>query len=213
MSLRKILERMIRPFVTEKAKDAVKPPPRPPQPVRRLQPARGPAEPLPEWPEEPRRGPAVPPALQGSPAGAPDDANGLDLDDVYRRARIPAAPFTAEQALKALSILPEEWEIETKKQSLRGLLQPTGKGTVEAVATDAERKIQALADWGDEMSKQVEALAASAENKIGDLQRQIAEQRRSIEAARERERQIRAQCEAELDRLQMVLQVLGTDRR
>jgi len=166
--------------------------------------------------------PAVPPSPIVSLPARPgpvlvEDENGrIALAALYARAAIPAAPFTAEQALETLSSLPVELPLETRRQALKGVLQAMGKTlgtTPEAVVEDARRKVGALEAAIEGIGRQVATFSVAAESEIAALQEQILERRKAIEAARENERELSGKCRAEADRLAVVLQFFGAEKR
>jgi hypothetical protein len=229
MSFRDTFWRILGPFVTDtKRPTPTRKPARPGSADRPAVSASTPQrawtpEPVPpspaEWPqgsagttpppaEDPWQGATAPPSTSSSAdtSAGPDP---LDLTEVYRSAGVPEAPFTAERALSTLATLPPDWPLARQGQALQGLLQPLGRATVEAVARDAEHKINALAAWTDEISKKAADLAVATAAVISDLERQITIQRQAIEAAQARAREISGQCQAEAARLAVVSRVLG----
>jgi len=156
------------------------------------------------------------PATAAPAHEAPAVAAAPDFAAIYQDAEIAAAPITAEQALNTLAALPPGVPQDAQRQALKALLQSMGKAlgtSAQAVAEDAARKIAALTAHVNENAQEEAAFSAAVEQEIGELQERIAEKRRSIEATRIHERQIKQTCEEEANRLRIVLQVLGGDKR
>jgi hypothetical protein len=137
-----------------------------------------------------------------------------DFGPIYQQSGLPAAPFTAEQMLEMLASLPSELPLDTRRQTVRVTLNAMGKSigaTPETIVADASRKLAALTAYLDHLTQQTTDFASSAELKIAALQAQIEEKRKAVEAAKQKQTQMRQLCDAESDRLDDVLEFFSLD--
>jgi hypothetical protein len=113
-----------------------------------------------------------------------------------------------------LNSLPAELPLETKRQTVKVTLNAMGKtigANPETIVADASRKLAALTSYLDNLTKQTTDFAATAELEIAALQAQIAEKRTAIEAAQQKQAQMRQACDAESHRLDDVLEFFSLD--
>jgi hypothetical protein len=137
-----------------------------------------------------------------------------DFGPIYQQSGLPPAPFTAEQMLEMLASLPPELPLDTKRQTVKVTLNSMGKtigATPETIVADASRKLAALAAYMDHLTKETTDSAAAAQQEIAALQAQIEEKRRAIEAAQQKQAQMRQLCDTESDRLDDVLEFFSLD--
>ena len=137
-----------------------------------------------------------------------------DFSPIYQQSGLPPAPFTAEQMLEMLASLPPELPLDTKRQTVKVTLNAMGKSigaTPETIVADASRKLAALSAYIDHLTQETANSAATAQQEIALLQAQIEEHRRAIEAAQQKQAQMRQLCDAESDRLDDVLEFFSLD--
>jgi hypothetical protein len=133
---------------------------------------------------------------------------------IYGAAKLPPAPFAAEQMLDMLTSLPAELPLDTKRQTVKVTLGALGKtmgATPETIVADASRKMAALAAYVEHLSKRTDGFVADGEREIAALQAQIEEKRRAIANARQEVTRAAQMCNAESDRLDDVLEFFSLD--
>lgn len=137
-----------------------------------------------------------------------------DFSPIYQQSGLPAAPFTAEQMLDMLASLPVELPLDTKRQTVKVTLNTMGRTigvTPETIVADASRKLAALTAYLDHLTHQTTDFATTAELEIAGLQAQIEEKRKAVDAAKQKQAQMRQLCDAESDRLDDVLEFFSLD--
>jgi len=148
-------------------------------------------------------------------AAAVSTADGsVNFGELYQRAGLPAAPFTAEQMLDMLTSLPIDLALEAKRQTVKATMNAMGKAigaTPETIVTDASRKVAALSAYVDAMSKQSAEFTARSEMEIATLQAQIADKRKAIDTAKGQLQRVTTTCKTEADRLDEVLEFFSLD--
>lgn len=135
-------------------------------------------------------------------------------DAVYKAAKLPTAPFTAEQMLDMLASLPKELPLDTRRQTVNVTFGALGKSmgaTPETVVADASRKMAALAAYEEYLKKRTEEFAESGEAEIQKLQEQVEARRKAIFDARAQLQATSQMCAAETDRLDDVLEFFSLD--
>ena len=146
---------------------------------------------------------------------APTTADGTtDFAAIYQAAALPPAPFSAEQMLDMLGSLPSELPLDTKRQTVRVTLQALGKASgasPEPVVADASRTLAALLSYADNIGAHSREMLTTTESEITELQAQIEEKRKAIQAAKLQLAQITQACETESDRLDDVLEFFSLD--
>jgi len=138
----------------------------------------------------------------------------VNFGELYQRAGLPAAPFTAEQMLDMLTSLPADLPLEAKRQTVKATMNAMGKAigaTAETIVTDASRKVAALSAYVDAMTRQSADFTARSEMEIATLQAQIAEKRKAIDTAKGQLQRVTATCNAEAERLDDVLEFFSLD--
>ena len=141
-------------------------------------------------------------------------AGDVDLTALYAHARVPAAPFTAEQTLDMLTSLPKELPLETRRQTVKATLAAMGKAigaTQETIVADASRKMAALTTYVDSLQGQCDEFNTATAAEIAALQAQIAEKQHAIETNRRQHEQIIQTCHATAEHLDEVLEFFSLD--
>ena len=151
-----------------------------------------------------------------SPSGAsPSEAGkALDAPAIYAAAKLPAAPFSAEQMLDMLASLPSELPLETRRQTVKVTLSALGKtmgASPETIVADASRKVAALAAYSEHLTKRTNEFSQSGEKEIEGLQSQIEAKRKALQDARHQLAQSTEKCRQEADRLDDVLEFFSLD--
>lgn len=140
--------------------------------------------------------------------------NALDAPAIYAAAKLPAAPFSAEQMLDMLASLPQELPLETRRQTVKVTLSALGKtmgASPETIVADASRKMAALASYVDHLTKRTGEFSQSSEKEIEGLQAQIEAKRKALQDAKHQLAQSTEKCRAEGDRLEDVLEFFSLD--
>lgn len=138
----------------------------------------------------------------------------LNSAAIYSAAKLPPAPFAAEQMLDMLASLPAELPLDTKRQTVKVTLGALGKtvgATPETIVADASRKMAALAAYVEHLSKRTDGFVADGEREIAALQTQIEEKRKAISNARQELTRASQLCDAESERLDDVLEFFSLD--
>jgi hypothetical protein len=138
----------------------------------------------------------------------------IDFAALYAHANLPAAPFSAEQAREMVASLPANLPLDVKRQTVQVMVGSLGKAigaTQETIVADASRKLAALSSYADNFAQQATDFTAAAEFEIDALLKQVEEKRQAITAAKDRQSQIQAICDAEADRLDDVLEFFSLD--
>jgi hypothetical protein len=140
---------------------------------------------------------------------SPVDADGLvNFERLYQIAGVPIVPFTAEQALDMLHNMPAGVSEDSRQQIINVTLAALGKsvgGTPEAIVVDATRKQAALKDFRRTRGDQLVELTSAAENRMADLQREIAKSQAIIDKAKHQYETLAAGCQTEEARLDTVV--------
>lgn len=143
----------------------------------------------------------------------PDGA--VQFGVIYALAKLPTAPFTAENVLEVLASLPAELPIEAQRTTVKvtlGAMAKTSGASMESVVADASRKLAALTSYAESFAKQAEDYAKLSEQEIARLEEQIATRRKAVEDAKSRAAAVVAACTAESDRLDDVLEFFSLDQ-
>ena len=145
---------------------------------------------------------------------APGDGGTVDFAEIYRAARLPAAPFSAEQTLEMIGKLPDNLPLDVKRQSVGVMIQAMGGAigaSAETIVADASRKLAALAAYSADVQKTTVDYAGKAEAEIARLTEEIERHRTTILEARHREASTVRSCELESDRLDDILEFFSLD--
>jgi hypothetical protein len=133
---------------------------------------------------------------------------------IYRAAKLPDAPFSAEKMLEMLANLPPDVSLEIKRQMVKVTLGALGQSvgaTPENIVADASRKLAALTAFAENYGKQSTLAVERMEKEIGELQKQIETKKAAIESAKTKSAQLTKSCEAESNRLDDVLEFFSLD--
>jgi hypothetical protein len=155
--------------------------------------------------------------LRGSAAQAaaePEDR--VDFQVIYRKAGLPASPFTAEETLAMLASLSPELTPHTRKHTVLVTLGAIGKAigaTPETICADGARKVAALTSKIERTNAETQELTATSDRDIAALKAQIAEKQAAVEAARQRQTLIVDSCKSESARISELLDFFGYKER
>ena len=140
---------------------------------------------------------------------SPVDADGLiNFEVLYTQAGVLTVPFTAEQALDMLSHMPAEVSEEARQQVINVTLAALGRsvgGTPEAIVADATRKQAALQKFRQTRGDQLVELTSTAEERIVDLQGEIAKSQAIIEKAKRQYQILSDACAAQETQMDKVV--------
>ncbi|RYG70306.1 hypothetical protein EON80_08190 [bacterium] len=142
------------------------------------------------------------------------NGNQLDFSAIYQAAKLPLPAFGAEQILEAINGLPADLPLETRRATVRSLLNSLGKSlgaTPESVVADASRKLAALNSFAGYMERKTSESVSVFEREIADFESQIEARRAGIEAARSELAKVTRGCESESDKLDDVLEFFSLD--
>ena len=148
----------------------------------------------------------VPPLVQGD--------GSVKFAAIYESAKLPAAPFSAEQIMEMFGALPTELPLESRRQMIKVSIHAMGRSigaTPENIVADASRKLAALAAYTDHLASQTNELVSHSEQKIALLQQQVDETRKSIETAQLKLTSETSLCVTESHRLDEVLEFFTLD--
>lgn len=143
-----------------------------------------------------------------------DNAGAPDCAAIYAAAKLPVSDFGAEQMLEMLATLPADLSLETRRTTVRVMLQALGQRagtTPQSIVTDASRKMAALAAYSEFAQQRAGEIAAQTETEIASMEQQIADKRKSIEAIKQQAINTMAKCTAESGRLDDVLEFFSLD--
>lgn len=143
-----------------------------------------------------------------APGGQPD------FEKIYASANLPAATFSAEQALELISSLPSDLPLEVKRKTVNVSISSMGKAlgvTSESVVADASRKLAALASYSEALSMKTTEYVAATQLQIAAMEADIAAKKKGIEEAKRLHEQAIATCNTEADRLDDVLEFFSLD--
>lgn len=154
------------------------------------------------------------PNLQDVKVEAQVGASPLAPQAIYEAAKLPPAPFSAEQMLEMLAGLPQEIPLETKRQTVKVTLNMLGKtmgASPETIVADASRKMAALKSYVEHLQKRTDEYAKSGEAEIAALQKQIEAKRQAIDDAKASLTTATQSCVQEAHRLDDVLEFFSLD--
>jgi hypothetical protein len=110
--------------------------------------------------------------------------------------------------LEMLSRLPAELSLEQKQMTVLATLEAMGReigATPDNIVADARKKIAALDDYVDGVTKETADFVNTTATEINLLQSQIEAKRKGIEEAQHRQVQATEMCRTEAGRLDGVL--------
>ncbi len=148
----------------------------------------------------------VPPLVQ------PDGS--VKFAAIYEAASLPTVPFSSEQILEMFAALPADLPLEIRRQMVKVSINAMGRSigaTPENIVADASRKLAALAAYTDHLTKTTNEYVSLSQQKIALLEEQIAETRKSIEAAQLKHAKETEICVTESHRLDEVLEFFSLD--
>ena len=137
-----------------------------------------------------------------------------DFAQIYTQAGVPIVPFGSNEVLEVIHSLPADLPIELKRKAVQSTLSAMGKAMgvgTESVVSDASRKLAALVSFADNINLRAEEFAMATEAKIAELESQIAAHKRTIEENKAMLASTIAECEAESDRIDDVLEFFTLD--
>ena len=138
----------------------------------------------------------------------------VDFSAVYKKAGVGTPAYTAEQMLELLASLPKELPMETRRQTVKVTLNSLGKtlgASPETIVADATRKLAALDSFVDAVTRHTAEYITTAQVEIASLEAKIAERRKGIEAAQQRQGSATEQCVRESARLDDLLEFFSLD--
>lgn len=138
----------------------------------------------------------------------------VNFADIYQRENLPAAAFTADQALDMLHSLPADLPLETKRQTFQVMLNAMGKSmgvTIETIVADASRKLAAITTYAEDLSSHTNEYVKSTEAQIAQMEADIERKKRDIEQTRGLLDSAVKSCQAESDRLDDILEFFSMD--
>lgn len=138
----------------------------------------------------------------------------VDFHEIYTNAKLPACPFTAEQALDMIQALPADLPLDAKRATVRVTMSAMGQATgvsAESVVTDASRKLAALASYADGLMRRTNDFVAASQIEISQLEEKIREHRRTIDETKSLLEKAVASCNRESDRLDDILEFFSLD--
>lgn len=148
----------------------------------------------------------VPPLVQAD--------GSVKFSAIYEAANLPAVPFSSEQIMEMFAALPAELPLDARRQMVKVSINAMGRSigaTPENIVADASRKLAALAAYTDHLSKTTNEYVSLSQQKIALLEQQIAETRKSIEAAQLKQTRETEICVTESHRLDEVLEFFSLD--
>ena len=155
-----------------------------------------------------RFSPAPPPPAPAE-TESPVDADGLvNFDVLYAQAGVPAAPFSADQALDMLGHMPAGVSEEARQQVINVTLAALGRsvgGTPEAIVLDATRKQAALQAFRRTRGDQLVELTSAAQGRMADLQKEMEKSQAIMEKAKQQYQTLTDACQAQEARLDTVV--------
>jgi hypothetical protein len=138
----------------------------------------------------------------------------MDFTSIYQRAGLALSPFTAEQTIDMIASLPAELPLDTRRQTVRVMINAMGKSigaTPETVVADASTKLAALSAYAESVGRQTSGMQKTAEDDIAVLQAQIEEKRNAMLEAQQLQVQVTTICQTEAHRLEEVLEFFSLD--
>ena len=148
----------------------------------------------------------VPPLVQ------PDGS--VSFTAIYQAANLPAVPFSSEQIMEMFAALPAELPLDSRRQMVKVSINAMGRSigaTPENIVADASRKLAALAAYTDHLKQTTDDYVSLSQQKIALLEQQIAETRKSIEAAQLKQTRETEICVTKSHRLDEVLEFFSLD--
>jgi hypothetical protein len=133
---------------------------------------------------------------------------------IYEAAKLPAVPFSSEQIMEMFAALPADLPLDMRRRMIKVSIDAMGRSigaTPENIVADASRKLAALAAYTDHLTQTTNDYVSLSQQKISLLEAQIAETRRSIDAAQQKLASETDHCVRESHRLDEVLEFFSLD--
>ena len=138
----------------------------------------------------------------------------VNFDSIYKMAKLPDSPLTAEQVLELLASFPPDLPMETRRMTLKVTIGAMGKSTgasQESVVADTSRKLAALSAFHDSYGAQADKYCTLSQTEIQNLEAQIATKKSAMADAVAKKKMVTDACTAESDRLDDVLEFFSLD--
>jgi uncharacterized coiled-coil protein SlyX len=138
----------------------------------------------------------------------------VDVQAIYAGAKLPAVAFGAEQTRELLSKLPPGLSLDMQRQMVAATLTTMGAtmgASAETIVADASRKLAALAAYVTDLQKVTSERVSYAQAEIEALEARIAEQKSIIASTQQQLTTAQAQCEAEADKIDDILEFFSLD--
>lgn len=138
----------------------------------------------------------------------------VDVQAIYAGAKLPTVTFGAEQTRELLSKLPNGLSLDMQRQMVAATLTTMGAtmgASAETIVADASRKLAALASYIEDLRKVTTERMSYAQAEIEALQARITEQQGIIASTQQQLTTAQAQCEAEADKIDDILEFFSLD--
>jgi hypothetical protein len=151
-------------------------------------------------------------AEQTSGALLPD--GNVDVQAIYAGAKLPSVSFGAEQTRELLGKLPAGLSLDMQRQMVAATLTTMGAtmgASAETIVADASRKLAALSAYVTDLQKVTSERVSYAQAEIEALQARIEEQKAIVASTQQQLATAQAQCEAEADKIDDILEFFSLD--
>lgn len=138
----------------------------------------------------------------------------VDVQAIYAGAKLPSVSFGAEQTRELLSKLPAGLSLDMQRQMVAATLTTMGAtmgASAETIVADASRKLAALAAYVADLQKVTSERVSYSQAEIEALEARIAEQKNIIAQTQQQLTTAQAQCEAEADKIDDILEFFSLD--
>ena len=138
----------------------------------------------------------------------------VDMQAIYAGAKLPTVTFGAEQTRELLSKLPNGLSLDMQRQMVAATLTTMGAtmgASAETIVADASRKLAALASYVEDLRKVTTERMSYSQAEIEALQARITEQQGIIASTQQQLTTAQAQCEAEADKIDDILEFFSLD--
>jgi uncharacterized coiled-coil protein SlyX len=138
----------------------------------------------------------------------------VDVAAIYAGAKLPNVTFGAEQTRELLSKLPPGLSLDMQRQMVAATLTTMGAtmgASAETIVADASRKLAALSAYVADLQKVTSERVSYAQAEIEALETRITEQKNIIASTQQQLTTAQAQCEAEADRIDDILEFFSLD--
>ena len=151
-------------------------------------------------------------AEQTSGALLPD--GNVDVQAIYAGAKLPRVAFGAEQTRELLSKLPAGLSLDMQRQMVAATLTTMGAtmgASAETIVADASRKLAALSAYVTDLQKVTSERVEYSQAEITALEARIEEQKAIVASTQQQLTTAQAQCEAEADKIDDILEFFSLD--